>query len=192
VPVWAILAIAWFAVGAVAVPMMHRRGHDTFVWAIVFVVLGPLAVPLAVSAERHPPPEASGPIHEGRLDVLVAHDGSPEAWAALDAALALVGGQLTSLTIADVVDLEAVTTVRGRETEQEAKARLEEVAARVAAETSAPIDTVVLHGVPAHALHEFAAQRGYELIVAGSRKRGAPRRLTARSSVPVLIGPTAE
>jgi nucleotide-binding universal stress UspA family protein len=84
-----------------------------------------------------------------------------------------------------VVDLEATTTVRGRDTQRDTQARLDALARDVVPMTSAPVDTVVLFGEPAHALQQHAAEHGYELIVAGGgdarRSRGrAPRRAEAR------------
>lgn len=191
------LAVAWLAVGVVTVVVMHRRGHDVFSWSLLFLVLGPLAVPLAVSAERHVPPEPPRSDHDGRLDVLVAHDGSAEASAALDAAVTMLGTEMTSLTLAAVVPVEATTTVQGRAVIDDAQARLDEAARRVAA-VGAPVDTIVLHGPPAEVLDRFARDHAYEVIVVGSRPRrashvGAPdvaRKLSAGASVPVLVGPS--
>lgn len=184
------IAAAWIALGAVAVAVMRRRGHDTFAWAVLFLFLGPLAVPLAISADRHPPAEPARPLPPRGLDLLVFHDGTPDAQAALDTALTLVGGQMTSMTLAAVVDLEASSTVRGRDTQRQAQERLDAAARQVAAMTDAPVATVVLFGEPATALQHFAVENGYELIVAGcvaaSRRTGR-----ARTSVPVLIGPGA-
>jgi nucleotide-binding universal stress UspA family protein len=189
----------WAAVGVVAVMVMRRRGHEPFGWSIVFLFLGPLALPIAISADRHRPPESDRPIRQGELDVLVAHDGSPAASAALDAALALVGTGMTSMTLGEVVDIEAATTVSGRDTTRAAQERLDDVAVRLAPLTACPIATVVLHGDPAHALADFAAENGYELIVVGGsgpgsawvRRGSVARRLAACSSVAVLIGPNA-
>ena len=192
------LAVAWIAVGAVLVLVMHRRGHDVFSWSLLFLVLGPLAVPLAVSSERHVPPEPPSSDHDGRLDVLVAHDGSAEASAALDAAVTMFGTEMTSLTLAAVVSVEATTTVQGRAVVDEAQARLDEVARRVASAVGAPVDTIVLHGPPAEVLERFAREHAYEVIVVGSRPRrtthvGArdvSKKLSAGASVPVLVGPS--
>ena len=192
------LAVAWIAVGAVSVMVMHRRGHDVFSWSLLFLVLGPLAVPLAVSAERHVPPEPPCPDHDGRLDVLVAHDGSAAAAAALDVAVTMLGAGMTSLTLAAVVPVEATTTVQGRAVIDDAQARLDEAARAVALAVGAPVDTVVLHGAPAEVLERFARDHAYEVIVVGSRPRrashvGAPdvaRKLSTGASVPVLVGPS--
>ncbi len=42
-----LFAAGWVAIGVVAAMVMRRRGHDPFGWVILFVILGPLAVPLA-------------------------------------------------------------------------------------------------------------------------------------------------
>jgi hypothetical protein len=193
-----LLIAAWLAIGAIAVGVMHRRGHDTFAWAVVFLFLGPLALPVALSADRHRPPEPGAPRHDGRFDVLVAHDGSADAGAATDAALELIGAQITSLTFAAVLDLEATSTVRGRDAQQQTQARLDALAQDAAAVTSAPVDTIILFGEPVQALQHFAVAHGYELIVAGGHLAGrsatAGRRavwkLATQSPVPVLLGPS--
>ena len=192
-----VIAAGWLAIGAVAVAVMHRRGHDTFAWAVLFLVLGPLAVPLAVSSHRHRPPDPDAPTHPGRFDVLVVDDGSPEAAAAMESALDLLGAQMTSLTVAAVVDLEAVSTVRGRETQRETLARLDARVGDIAGAIKAPVDTVILFGEPSHTLQRFAADHGYELIVVGCRSaggshlagRGTARKLAAHAPVPVFVGP---
>lgn len=191
------IAAAWVAAGLVAGVVMRRRGHDTFSWTLLFLFLGPLAIPLAVSAERHPTPEPEGPFHPGNLDVLVAHDGSPQASSALDSVVELLGRRITSLTLATVVDSEAPTTVQGKQTLAEAHDKLQFVVDRMSATLSAPVDSVVLHGEPAHTLEMYAKEHGYELIVAGSTGSGrahiiagsVAKRLTKGMAVPVLIGP---
>lgn len=189
------IAAGWVAIGVVAVLLMRRRGHDTFAWAVLFMFLGPIAVPLAVSSDRHHPTEPPRPLPPGGLDLLVAHDGTPDAHAALDSALALFGNHMTSVTLAAVVDLEAPSTVRGRDTQREAQERLDALTGDVAARTSAPVGTVILYGEPATALQHFAIDNDYELIVAGSvgaRSHVGGRRIgRTRKSVPVLIGPAS-
>ncbi|MGH9279504.1 MAG: universal stress protein [Acidimicrobiales bacterium] len=195
-----ILAIAaWVAFGLAAVLVMRRRGHDAFAWSILFLFLGPVALPIAVSAERHRPPESGRPMQPGPLDVLVGHDGSPASAAALETVLALLGTEMTSLTLAAVVDIEAATTTRGQQTTRDAQSRLEAVASGPSSVIAAPVATVVLHGDPAHALAHFASEHGYELIVVGGSGPGRPwvrrgsvaRRLVACSRVPLLVGPNA-
>ena len=191
--------IGWAAIGGVAVAVMRRRGHDWFAWAVPFLFLGPLAIPLAVSADRHRPTDPVRPLPPGGLDVLLCHDGSADADTALGAALNLIGERMTSLTLAAVVDLEASTTPRGREAQREAQDRLDTIAGDLATSITAPVATVILCGDPAHALQRFAVEQGYELIVTssgvgGRRHLGSyrlARKLDARRSVSVLIGPTA-
>ena len=173
---------AWLAIGAAAVVAMHRRGHDTFSWAILFVFLGPLALPLAVSSERHPPSPPPWPDHDGAFDVLVAHDGSAATGNALDATLELLGERVTSITLAAVVDTEAASTVRGAGTCHDADERLGAAAEALRSRTAAPVETVVLFGEPCHALSDFAAAHGYELIV-------GPARVAKHARVPVLVSP---
>ena len=104
---------------------MRRRGHDPFAWAVPFLFLGPLALPVAISSDRHRPVEPLRPLPPSGLDVLAFCDGSEDAAAALDTTLTVLGDRATSLTLAAVVDFEAATTVRGRETQREANDRLE-------------------------------------------------------------------
>ena len=191
-----IVGMLWLGSGFLSALVMHRRGHDLFSWGLLFLVLGPLALPVAFSEHRHRPPDPEAPNRDGRLDILLADDGSPKAQAAFDAALATLG-EITSVTVATVVDLEAATTVRGHVEERAARARLDAAAARAATATGAPVDTVLLYGNPAEALTRFAVDHGYELIVAGSMGHGparalhgsVTRQLAACSPVPVLLGP---
>ena len=194
-----IIATAWVAAGLVAAVVMRRRGHDTFSWAFLFLFLGPLALPIAVSADRHPSPEPESSFHAGDLDVLVAHDGSAQATSALDSVVELLGRRITSLTLAAVVDAEAPTTIQGKQTLRDAHEKLQLVVDRMSATMSVSVDSVVLHGEPAHTLEVFAKEHGYELIVAGSTGTGrthviagsVAKRLSKGMSVPVLIGPAA-
>jgi nucleotide-binding universal stress UspA family protein len=191
------ILVAWLAIGAISVAVMHRRGHDTFAWAVPFLFLGPLALPVAISSDRHRPVEPARPLPLGGLDVLAFCDGSEDAAAALDAALTVLGDRATSLTLAAVVDFEAATTVRGRETQREAQDRLDDAARQLEARTTSPVATVVLFGEPKHALQHYASTNGYELIVTGSHTFGrswlgsaAVTRVAGTDhSVPVLIGP---
>lgn len=192
-----LIVVAWLAVGAISVAVMHRRGHDTYAWAVPFLFLGPLALPVALSSDRHRPVEPARPLPPGGLDVLAFCDGSEDATVALDAALIVLGDRATSLTLAAVVDFEAATTVRGRETQREAQDRLDAAARQLEARTTSPVATVVLFGEPKHALQHYASANGYELIVAGSHTFGrawlgaaAVTRVAGTDhSVPVLIGP---
>lgn len=191
-----LIVVVWLVTGAVAVAILHRRGHDTFAWTWLFLVLGPLALPLAISADRHRPPQPAAPSHNGAFDVLVVHDGSTEAEAALRATLGLLGQHLTSLTLVAVLDFEATTTVRGQNAQREERQRLDALARTVGLQASAPADSIVLFGEVSRAPQHFAGQHGYELIVAGCHMAGRmhlgtwpARDLVTRTSIPVLIGP---
>ena len=196
----AVLVLAvWLTIGATAVLVMRRKGHDVFSWSILFLFLGPLAIPLAISADRHQPHDTTGQDHGGTFDVLIAHDGSPAADAALASAVELFGSQMTSLTLAAVVDIEAATTVRGHETEREAQARLDRLSGKLTLPCG-PVETAILHGDPAHVLSRCAAEGGYELVVVpgcdGHRWRriltgDVAHRLPATTPVPVFVGPAA-
>ena len=174
-------AALWLAFGAAAATLMHRRGHDTFAWALLFLILGPLAIPVAVSSDRHPPAQPEAPSRDGDLDVLVADAGAGAGGIeAIRAALAVLDPtRITSVTLAGIVDVEAATTVRGRDAQREVSARLEAHAADLAACTTAPVDSVVLYGNPTSVLQSFAADHGYELIVTKPKSSNGP--------VPVLV-----
>jgi nucleotide-binding universal stress UspA family protein len=200
-PVLALYVLAaWLALGAIAVLVMRRRGHDPYGWALLFLFLGPIVLPAAISADRSRPPEPPRPVPKGELDVLVAHDGSPAAADALDAALKLMGSQMTSVTLATVVDVETRTTVAGAETERRAQERLAVLAGGLQVLPSGGAGTVVLHGDPPHALAQYAAENGYELIVVGGsgpggvrvRRGSMARRLASLSPVPLFVGPNRQ
>ncbi|HEV3364953.1 MAG TPA: universal stress protein [Acidimicrobiia bacterium] len=188
---------AWLAIGTGAALIMRRKGHDAFSWAILFFFLGPLAIPLAVSAHRHPPQDGATRDHGGALDVLVAYDGSPAASAALAAALELFDSRMTSLTLAAIVDIESASTVSGHDTERDVQARLDRVAGEITLPCG-PVETVILHGDPGHVLARCAAADGYELVVVpgsdGHRWRrmltgDGTHRVPSATPVPVLVGP---
>lgn len=142
-PVMVIIIAVWLAFGAGGVWILRRKGHDAFSWMLLFTVLGPLAVPLAISGHHHPPGQR-----------------------ALVAAVNLLGPQLTSLTLAAVVDVEAVV-LHGNPAE---------VLARFASE----------HG------YELVVVGAEERPVWRRALGGSlPRRLAITPSVPVFVGPAA-
>lgn len=194
---WAAAAV-WLATAVVGAAVMRRRGHDGFCWTLVFAAFGPLAVPLAVSAERRRPVDVPPADHPGALDVLVAVDPAAEAEAnaAVDELIAVTGERPSSITLAAVVDYEAADTPRGREATDVARRSLEALASALRPRVSVPVDHVVLHGPPALALERFAADGGFELVVAGTHHRGTDplggrvgRHLARHGSVAVLTGP---
>jgi len=190
----AAIAGMWLLTGVVGVLILRHRGHDTYSWSILFLFLGPIAIPLAIAADHDRPHATDERDRDGRFDVLVAHDGTDASATAVCSALELLDGTLTSVTLATVVDFEAASTVRGRETTVDSEQGLDAVASRLRL-SCGPADTVLLYGDPPTALAEFAAAHGYELIVVptarhrGGSRRSVARRLAATARVPVLVAP---
>lgn len=188
------LVAGWIVTGIAGVAILHRRGHDIFSWSILFMFLGPIAIPLAISADRHPPEVPDDRMRDGRFDVLVAHDGSAQSADAVCAALELFEDTVTSVTVAAVVDQEAATTVRGADTRRVREDSLAVVASRLRLSCGAA-DTVVLYGEPAAALSTFASGHGFEMIIVpasgtgGSAQRRAAKHLATSAPVPVLVAP---
>jgi len=127
--------------------------------------------------------------------VLAGFDGSKEAVVALESALGLFGGHVTSLTIASVMSHESVSTAAGLTERSEAQEGLEKVIESLPASTS--VTTKLLYGRPDSALAEFARTAGIELIVVGPKRQGVAhavvgsvaRRLAHGCQTPVFVGP---
>jgi nucleotide-binding universal stress UspA family protein len=201
------LAVLWAGVGVLLALVMGRRGHDPFPWWLLGTLLGPLALPLAVAAQRRRQERAwlvrSGRPGPGPVDVLVGLDGSGEAAAALAAVLELLGPRLGRLTLATVVDLDA--SVEHDRAQARARAELERhgrlVQLRLSTGPHGPDNArrvpalVLAAGHPAQALARLAAEGGYDLLVVGSRGPGPSQvllgstatALAAHAKVPVLV-----
>lgn len=178
---------------------MGRRGHDWFSWLLVGMALGPLAIPLALNSWRNDEKFAATALDRtaraastGTVDVLVGHDGSPEAAAVLQAAVALLGPRLGRLTLATVVPFDG-----GPEAAPRAQAALRRAAGLVEVPNA---ELEVLRGRPAEALRSRANEGGYDLLAVGTRGQGLAHKvmgstateLARASSVPVLmVGPSA-
>jgi nucleotide-binding universal stress UspA family protein len=129
--------------------------------------------------------------------VLVAFDGSPGAWAALDRAIAVAVSQRALLTIAGVVGEPTILLGFGpavmpytretllRELERDMEQKL--AAARDEVPASVSVTTQLLHGRPARALAALADSGNYDLVVAGPRKAGFLRRLLGGSVTHSLL-----
>ena len=190
------VAAAWILCGLVVAFIMRRRGHEFFVWLALGSVLGPLSIPLAFDKLRQDHlvefDDAAGEL-SGRFDVLAGLDNSRESVEALESALALVGDNITSLTLATVLSHDAKDSYSGQAEQAEALAYLESVAAKL---DSGDIRTQILFGQAAASLIDFASARGIELIVIGPRGRGASeamfgsvaRTVVSKSEIPVLVG----
>jgi hypothetical protein len=105
-----LLMATFVCIGFVLAIVMGRRGHSPFAWGVLGLVLGPIALLLALVAardERSPSQVVAGGIPgSGPVDVLVGIDGSPESAAAATAALDLLGGRVGRLTLLAVTDID--------------------------------------------------------------------------------------
>ena len=199
-----VLFLLWAFVGVVAAVVMGRRGHALYPWVALGVVLGPLVIPLTVSAVRREE-SASEPTIMGtqlrspELAVLVGVDGSEDAMGALVTAIGLLGNRIGRLTIATVLDFALEQTTAGRG-EQALAVEMLATHALVAGELlEREVETTMLHGRPADALVQHALDGNYDLIVVSPRGKGASRvlfgsvasQLARGAGVPVVILPPA-
>jgi len=197
-----LIAATWAVIGILLAVVMRRKGYDFFQWLVVGVVLGPLAVPLAIErslvhgralrqSEHTPTGDSVG------FDVLAGLDGSSDAVNALDSALGLFGGLVTSVTIVTVLNYDSQSSPTGLAAQTEAQLALDAVADRL---TVSPVTTTLLYGRPDQALAEFARTAGIELIVVGARRRDASHamfgsataRLAGGCQMPIFVGPNPE
>jgi nucleotide-binding universal stress UspA family protein len=129
--------------------------------------------------------------------VLLAFDGSPGAWAALEQAITVAVSQRALLTIAGVVGEPTLWLGFGpavvpytretmlRELERDMQHKL--AAARDEVPATVSVTTQLLHGRPARALTALAESGGYDLVIAGPRKTGRLRRLFGGSVTQSLL-----
>ncbi len=193
-----LVALVWATIGVVVAFLMRRRGHDFSVWLVLGVALGPLVVPLAFerasyhSAAKYQSRGALTPPHVG-FDVLAGVDGSDESVRAIDNALTLFGGLVSSVTVATVLDFDSETGISGLEAQAAAREMLDDVADRVQHDS---VHIKLLFGRPDEVLAEYARTSGMELIVVGARGHGASEalfgsvtgRLVGSSEIPVYVG----
>ena len=204
------LLMATFAcIGFVLTIVMGRLGHSPFAWGLLGLLLGPIALLLALVEVRNERRwwtrlVASGDPGSGPVDVLVGIDGSPESAAATTTALELLDGRVGRLTLVAVTDLD--DSYAGREERVRLQGELERQAEAVRAwlrkldgpaqakQTVVP-ELQLMAGRPATTLDTIAAEDGYDLLVVGARGTGmssvllgsVATSLAARASVPVLI-----
>jgi nucleotide-binding universal stress UspA family protein len=196
--IFLLILIGWLTIGIGTAVVLQRRGHGLFGWSLLGALFGPLVVGMAIQAARgerdsRPRRVASGTPGRGGIDVLVGVDGSSESRAALRAAVELFGERIGRLSVATVVDYDAAETGRPCEELEAARRHLDEAAALVS-----PLrpETLVLAGVPAQALDEYAVEQGFDVIAIGHRGAGRAERLLGSvatrmardGSVPVLMG----
>jgi hypothetical protein len=109
-----LLMVTFACIGFVLALVMGRLGHSPFAWGLLGLVLGPIALLLALVEVRSERPwwtrlVASGAPGSGPVDVLVGIDGSPESAAATTAALELLGGRVGRLTLVAVTEIDDST-----------------------------------------------------------------------------------
>ena len=198
-----VLVVAWALIGVVAAIIMAGRGHARYSWTMLGVLLGPLVIPLAISATRREPtptsPLARTDPPSSHLAVLVGVDGSEDAKGALVNAIALFGTRIGRLTIATVLDYDLERTAAGRDEQDRALEMLSTHATLAAALLEREVETTMLAGRPADALVQYARDGNYDLIVVSPRGKGASRvlfgsvasQLARGVGVPVVILPPA-
>jgi len=204
----ALLMVTFACIGFVLAVVMGRLGRSPFAWGLLGLVLGPIALLLALVEVRSERPwwtrlVASGDPGSGPVDVLVGVDGSPESAAATTAALELLGDRVGRLTLVAVTDLDE--SYAGREERVRLQGELERQAEAVRAwlgereaagqATRVNPELQLMAGRPATTLDTIAAEDGYGLLVVGARGAGmsslllgsVATSLAARASVPVLV-----
>ena len=187
----AVTLALWIASGLGASYVMARRGHDPFTWWWMGALLGPLVIVTAIARIRReasttPARIVTGEKGQGTVDVLVGIDGSPQASAALDAVVRLLGERIGRMTLALVEYIDDATP------DQDSLVALRREAARLG---SLKPELLVLQGAPARMLAEHGRIGDFDLIVVGSRGSGlselllgsVAETLAKSSPVPVLI-----
>jgi nucleotide-binding universal stress UspA family protein len=180
--IWLFVTLAVFVcIGLTTGIVMGRRGRDPWTWGIVGTLLGPLVIPLVIGSHRRDPRDEERPVRAaatpevaGPVSVLVGVDGSPESAAAVRAAVEILGPRLGPLTLATVLDLDAMEAIHTRTAgqsvfEQQARTLLDEAAVPVTASGPA---TVILSGRPADALLGYAQRHHVDLVAVGARGKG--------------------
>ena len=174
-----IVVAVFVLIGLVTAFVMGRNGHDPWMWGVLGALFGPLVIPLAVVGYRRDEgpaeiPLRSGAAAAGNVAVLVGVDGSPEAMTATRAVVDLLADRLGSLTLATVVDLDAVDAITAERTEpsvfeRDAQTLLDAAVAEIPEARPA---TVILGGRPDQALAGYAHRHDIDLIAIGSRGSG--------------------
>jgi nucleotide-binding universal stress UspA family protein len=204
-----LLGTTFVCIGLVLAIVMGRLGHSSFTWGLLGLVLGPIALLLALSSVRNGRPSwsrllAGGDPGSGPVDVLIGIDGSRESAAAASTALHLLGDRMGRLALVSVTAID--DSPAGREEQARLQAELErqaqalQAAQRGRRQSGQAGQTVIpalmlRSGQPAAVLDEMAVEDGYGLVVVGARGAGlstvllgsVATRLAAQASVPVLV-----
>jgi nucleotide-binding universal stress UspA family protein len=145
--------------------------------------------PCAVAVAPRGYADAMGPM----LQIGVAFDGTPEAWAALETAIGMAKRVHARLTVVAVSDYTAharatafnlLTVGEMKSAEHDEKRRVLDLAlARIP--EGVPVRDRLLNGVPGHMLSE--ATRDVDLMIVGSKGYGTIRRVFAGSVATYLL-----
>jgi nucleotide-binding universal stress UspA family protein len=186
-----ILLAAWLATGLTLAVVMGRRGHGAFQWFLLGTVLGPLALPLALTAIRDERQTTPRFLHNaipgaGSVDVLVGIDGSIEATNALKVTTSLVGPNVGRLVLANVTTFDKSEQTRRDEAHA---VELLEAAASSVSEFAA--GRVLLTGRPADALIKHATEEDFDLLAIGRRGSGASKALLGSTAIRATNSPIA-
>jgi nucleotide-binding universal stress UspA family protein len=204
-----LLMVTFLCIGFVLAIVMGRLGHSAFAWGLLGLVLGPIALVVALLTVRNGHPSwsrlvAGGSPGSGPVDVLIGIDGSRDSAAAATAALDLLGDRVGRLALVAVTAID--NSAAGREEQARLQAELERQAQALQsaqrgraqsgrAEQTVTPALVMRSGQPAAVLDQMAVEDGYGLVVVGARGAGlttvllgsVATRLAARASVPVLV-----
>jgi nucleotide-binding universal stress UspA family protein len=189
-----LLGTTFVCIGLVLAIVMGRLGYSSFTWGLLGLVLGPIALLLALSSARNGRPSwsrllAGGDPGSGPVDVLIGIDGSRESAAAASAALDLLGDRVGRLALVAVTAIDE--SPAGREEQARLQAELERQAQELqlaqrgrrqsghAGQTVIPA-LMLRSGQPAAVLDEMAVEDGYSLVV-GARGAGLSTVLLAVS-----------
>ena len=165
-----VIRFGWAAIAAAIWFVMSRRGHDGGLWALVGVVLGPLAVPAAVisarRASRRPPTVVDQGDGEDVKVLAVIDPDQPATWAA-------VAQRVTTLSapseLAVVVSRETLDVAAREATVRRARAALAAVAAAI---PGPPPRQVILEGPPATAVAQRRRLLGDPMVVVPTSRLG--------------------
>jgi hypothetical protein len=113
-----LLLATFVCIGLVLAIVMGRLGYSSFTSGVLGLVLGPIALLLALPSVRSRRPSWSrlvpgGHPGSGPVDVLIGIDGSPESAAAATAALDLLGDRVGRLALVAVSTID--DSIAGRE-----------------------------------------------------------------------------
>lgn len=197
----AAVVAGWMGLALALSVVMARRGHDSFQWALLGVVLGPLAIPLAIAHREKAvvPPDADlRPGEPGRVLVGVRPGTNLGAVAPALSHLAAIAGPVP-VSVASVLDAEACERPTRHEVLAETERFLDEAARALvdAGVASEPVERHVLYGDPATALAKLADDCRCALIAVGAGEpltrrvlHGSTRTsLLRHATVPVLCVP---